>query len=385
MTNFKVQSKNLEILFLLSPILITNCIIFNFHDTKWLLSRLIPIIVIYCLIKHKNAFWENINPLKKDFFFLASIMVVISTLLLSIIRNDDFTVGRTIFTCLIYISAVPWNKIKPPFIASTFIMGGIITGGTALFDYFILNHARVGIAINPIPFATFCASLSLINLYIGLNFKNSLIKNFAYISFILSFIAMILSGTRGVILFYPLIIGYLVLFHLKTEKIPLKKTLIIFIPLILIHLSAPILEERIKQTMFEISVINTDVISSSIGVRLSLWNNGLMLPLEKVFIGIGDVATLERLKTDFSNWHSINHYHNQFIDNYVKYGLIMTLFFVAWSFSPLFINISFPIVLAIIITFTTASLTDVPFLHSHLVYFYTLTMFLFSSLNKLNK
>ncbi|MCP4884330.1 MAG: O-antigen ligase family protein, partial [Flavobacteriales bacterium] len=351
----------------------------------WLLSRLIPIIAIYCLMRHKNAFWENIKILKKDLFFLASIIVVISTLIFSIIRNDDFTVGRTIFTCLVYISVIPWNKIKPSLIASTFILGGLITGGTAVFDYFILNHERVGTVTNPIPFATFCASLSLINLYIGLNVKNSFIKNFAYISFILSFFAMILSGTRGVILFYPFIIGYLIFPYLKAEKKPLKKSLVVIISLILIYFSAPILEERIKFTMFEISALSGHNFSGSFGNRLSLWNNGLMLDLEQVFFGIGDIATLDRLKTDFSHWPFFSHYHNQFIDNYVKYGLIMTLFFVAWSFSPLLINISFPIVLAIIITFTTASLTDVPFLHSHLVYFFTLTMFLFSSLNKLNK
>lgn len=53
--------ENLESLFFLSPLAILLMAIFNFPDTKFILSRLIPVVCLYGMIKYGKEIKDNYN------------------------------------------------------------------------------------------------------------------------------------------------------------------------------------------------------------------------------------------------------------------------------------------------------------------------------------
>ncbi|EGR2519753.1 ligase, partial [Vibrio cholerae] len=59
--------ENLESLFFLSPLAILLMAIFNFPDTKFILSRLIPVVCLYGMIKYGKEIKDNYNSQLKSF------------------------------------------------------------------------------------------------------------------------------------------------------------------------------------------------------------------------------------------------------------------------------------------------------------------------------
>ncbi len=373
------------LLFALTPLLILFFLTFNIENTKWLLSRLIPIIFIACCFFDKNTIIENIRNPKLRFFYIFTTIIFIFYLITHLIRGDEFSAGRTLLTSVLYLACIPWKRISKNYFLILFAMAGIACGLNALYEFNQLNLMRVGIATNPVPYALFCATLSLINLNTLLIKGKKTTRTLAFFGMLLSLSALILTDVRGIILFYPLIAIYII-----TRIIPNKKKMFVILSLFIFFIASTStffygdkIEARIKQTQQEYHKILSGNYNTSIGIRLSLWKQGINIPTDKVLFGLGKTQSLQAIKSINALGATTQpHYHNQYIEKYSLYGVIGLFIFLIW-FMSFFVYLTkdkkytfhFPILMsAIFFMFVAAGLTDVPFHHTHLVYFYSVVM-----------
>ncbi|MBF4270095.1 ligase, partial [Vibrio anguillarum] len=119
------------------------------------------------------------------------------------VRGDEFSLPRTLIASLVYLLFVPWNKISRQWIYYIVALASVICGLNALYEHFVMNIARVGIATNPIPYALYVSFLLLCCIYFVLNQSDKVLKTLAGIGGLLSLAAIIMTDVRGVILFFP--------------------------------------------------------------------------------------------------------------------------------------------------------------------------------------
>ncbi len=377
--------KNSLLLFTLSPLLVLLFCAFNIEDTKWILSRLIPIVFIAFYIFDKPTVIENIKNSKLRIFYLSSAAIFIFYLMAHLIRGDELSAARTLLTSILYLICIPWKKIPKNYFLILFSIAGITCGLNAFYEFHQLKVIRVGIAINPIPYALFCASLSLINLNTLLTKGKKTTRILAFLGMLMSLITLILTDVRGIILFYPLIAIYMIIRIMPSKKriFTILSLFIAFIALTSTFFFGEKIEARIKQTEQEYSHILNGNYNTSIGIRLSLWQQGLDIPADNALIGLGKIQSQKSIQSINGPGAQIHaHFHNQYIENYALYGVIGLFIFLIW-FVSFFIyqdqenkyKFHFPALMsALFFMFTSAGFTDVPFHHTHLVYFYSIVM-----------
>lgn len=374
-----------ETAFLLSPLLLIVAVTFNFSDTKWAISRLIPIVGVYCLIFYRSAMKENWqSPQLRPLLIISIAMFVLSTFS-HLVRGDEFSLARTLLASVAYILLVPWRRISPRWIQYSLAIAAIICGLNALYEFFYMGIARVGIAINPIPYALYCAILALVCVNVVVKQPGALLRTLAVIGGILATIALILTDVRGVILFYPLVVFYLLirLFPLSPKKYFIYGLLLLFSFAGFYVGFKNKIDERLASTVSEFQHTASGNYENSIGVRLTLWEHGVKFSGGHLLFGLGD-ERLEQSIRAISIKGAANqpHLHNQFIDTYARYGLIGVLLLMLWLASVMIsrnqlgnsrVDFS-PIKSSIVLMIVMASLTDVPFHHTHLVYLYTILL-----------
>ncbi len=215
---YRAEKKFAESLFLLSPLIVMLFSIFNIVDTKWILSRLIPVVCLYCMVYYRNSGRKNWdNPTLKP-LLVTSFAALIYFTFMHITRGDEFGFSRTLLTCLIYILLVPWNRIGAASLRYLLLGAAIFCGINAGYEYFAMSIQRVGIATNPIPYALFCATLFLISLYYLLSEKSLVTKSVAGVGVMFTLTALVLTDVRGVLLFVPVVALYLIVRMLPASK-----------------------------------------------------------------------------------------------------------------------------------------------------------------------
>ncbi|MGL4191279.1 MAG: O-antigen ligase family protein [Vibrio sp.] len=373
--------KKIEVLFLLSPLAVLLMAIFNFSDTKSILSRLIPIVAVYCFFQYRDAIKENWHSALKGIFVFGFVLFVIFTIF-HFQRGDEFSLPRTLIASLIYLLFVPWDKIPKNLINYLIAVSAIICGFNAFYEFYILNIPRVGIATNPIPYALYVSFLVLSCFYLLLSNYSKPLKIIALIGGLLSLSAIIMTDVRGVILFVPIAIFYLVITTLKSTW----KYYVVFIfsALVMSSIFYAIFKQnidtRIKQTQYEFTMIEKGNNSTSIGIRLDLWLYGKDLIIEKPLFGLGDIGLQESISTMSNRRAAMQpHLHNQYLDFLARYGIIgslaMALFCLAlvMNFTAgKFEYIGNSLVNSMLLMLVFAGLTDVPLHHTHIIYLLTI-------------
>ncbi|MBF4232507.1 ligase, partial [Vibrio anguillarum] len=173
------------------------------------------------------------------------------------VRGDEFSLPRTLIASLVYLLFVPWNKISRQWIYYIVALASVICGLNALYEHFVMNIARVGIATNPIPYALYVSFLLLCCVYFVLNQSDKVLKTLAGIGGLLSLAAIIMTDVRGVILFLPVAILYLMIVAVKpTVKHYIFLCFSICVISVLFYaFFEKEIDTRIKQTQYEISMI----------------------------------------------------------------------------------------------------------------------------------
>ncbi|EEW06743.1 putative O-antigen ligase WaaL [Vibrio mimicus VM603] len=389
--------ENLETVFFLSPLAVLLMAIFNFTDTKFILSRLVPVVCLYALIKYGKAIRDNYNSQLKS-FLVCGFWVVAVFSIYHFTRGDEISLVRTLIASLAYLLFVPWKRINPKTVYYIIAIAAIICGLNAFYERYVLNIYRVGIATNPIPYALYVSFLVLSCTYFLLNSFSKTLKVLSSIGGLLSLSAIIMTDVRGIILFLPVVIIYLVITTMKPiwkHYIALMLSMMllsgVFYTVFQLEINA-----RIAQTQDEIALIKQGDLSSSIGIRLDLWMHGVEIIAQNPIFGVGDIGLQYSISIMTNPGAAMQpHLHNQYLDFLARYGivgaLVIFLFCSALIFnlkSSSFQYIGNPLVNSMLIMLILAGLTDVPFHHTHLIYLLAILCGLlirFSEIGKDNK
>ncbi|MBV7298649.1 O-antigen ligase family protein [Enterovibrio paralichthyis] len=381
----RTVKKFAESLFLLSPLIVMLFSIFNFVDTKWTLSRLIPLVCIYCIFRYKGAMKTNWHTPSLKPLMTSSLVVALYFSITHVLRGDEFGFSRTLFTCLFYILLVPWRQVPSTLMTYILLFAAVFCGLNAGYEYFVMGLSRVGIATNPIPYALYCAMLCIISLYYLLIAQSLAIRSIAGIGVVFSTAALMMTGVRGVLLFLPAVIFYLTVRLLPASKRYYSLTLMIVGALSVGGYWGfkDTIDSRLQQTVKELQSTSSGNKNNSIGVRLDLWKTALSASESHAIFGYGDLALRETIaKLPNPSAALQPHTHNQFLDTLARSGLVGLALLLAWILSPLLRISSLnkaqlaltPLVSSLVLMVLLAGLTDVPFHHTHLVYLYTLLM-----------
>ncbi|CAB1259387.1 O-antigen ligase family protein [Vibrio cholerae] len=373
--------KSLESLFFLSPLAILLMAIFNVPDTKFILSRLIPVVCLYGLIKYGKEIKVNYNSQLKSFLIFGFGVVMVYSIY-HVIRGDGFSLARTLIASLAYLIFVPWKNINPKVVYYIIAIAAIVCGLNAFYERYVLNIYRVGISTNPIPYALYVSFLVLSCVYLLLISQSKTLKLLASIGGLLSLSAIIMTYVRGVIFFLPVAIIYLVITTIK----PIWKYYIASILSIILLLGVfytifqQEINARIVQTQNEIALIKQGNLTSSIGIRLDLWMHGVDIIAQNPLFGVGDSGLQDSISQMTNPGAAIQpHLHNQYLDLLARYGIVGTLVIFLFCLALVlnlnnsgFEYIGNPLVNSMLMMLIFAGLTDVPLHHTHLIYLLTI-------------
>lgn len=261
-------------------------------------------------------------------------------------------------------------------------IAAIVCGLNAFHERYVLNIYRVGISTNPIPYALYVSFLVLSCVYLLLISQSKKLKLLASIGGLLSLSAIIMTDVRGVILFLPVAIIYLVITTIKPIwKYYIASILsIILLSGVFYTIFQPKINARIAQTQNEIALIKQGNLTSSIGIRLDLWMHGVEIIAQNPLFGVGDSGLQESLSQMTNRGAATQpHLHNQYLDLLARYGIVGTLVIFLFCLALVlnlknsgFEYIGNPLVNSMLVMLIFAGLTDVPLHHTHIIYLLTI-------------
>ncbi|MEE9708507.1 O-antigen ligase family protein [Aeromonas veronii] len=364
------------------PLIVASCLSFNTIEGKHYISKLVVLMLFVGLIFSRNVLKDNFENLEirqtMIFWFVISVLLY----LFVIFRGESSSSARTILVSLIYILVVPWRKITKKVVLLAIISGGVAAGVASIYEHNFLGITKVGGIVNEIPFATYVAITLIISVNTYSIYQNRFIKMIFLISMLGSIYAIIMSEVRGVWLAL-MSVGICYLFS-KIAQLAVKKIILIsisFLVIIAVFTSSTAIENRIKQTEIEFQEITSGNYDTSIGIRLQLWGAAIDIIKSHPLSGLGTIKYKNKMEEQYQ--HGLitskalsfkdSHFHNQFLDSYVRYGVLGLVLAFLIFISPVYIfnvmemgiKLSF---IGIAILLIVAGLTDVPLMHTGLIY-----------------
>ncbi|WP_161569623.1 O-antigen ligase family protein [Veronia nyctiphanis] len=273
-------------------------------------------------------------------------------------------------------------------------IGGVAAGVYAIYVTQIIGQAKASSVVNPIPFALYCLLCFLFSIHACLSSPLSKTHTIFALGLLGSISAIFLSGVRGIWIALPVVIALVIMLN-KRWSLRYKSIFAISVLVILSSLGfyfKDSLEARVAQTKWEFSRISQGNLESSVGWRLGMWEVGYNWVKESPLLGIGYSQIKPKAERDDLNervrfYITNSHFHNQFIDILVRNGLLGLVIFLFWLLLPAYLlatkakshdrALGYSCLAGILI----ASLTDVPFHHTHIMYTYS---FLIGSLLLVN-
>lgn len=254
----------------------------------------------------------------------------------------------------------------------------------------ISNLSRGNWSINPIPYTTFTACVGVIGFYLSFITKNKFGAPFSTLIPCISLSTILLSQTRGTLLALACAVTIATFLLFLKQKLCTKRLLIhIALSFLVTMAFQNKIEQRLEQSKNDYSNIESGKLNSSVGHRFQMWLAGFHIIKEHGIIGIGDDH--KKLKLQLANEGLIDnsavkytHYHNQFIDSLVKYGLIGLFFILFLLFYPVISYFRHPnnihtLGLLVSTVFFVAALTDVPLHHGQTFAFFVVIQSILSA------
>lgn len=203
-------------------------------------------------------------------------------------------------------------------------------------------------------------------------------------STVFSIIAAFLTQSRGVIIPLFLIYGLIGVVLLFVNKITFRAVIILMVTTIMILLlSWSTLISRLQTTESELHSIKNGNFDTSIGLRLQMYQEGVVLFLEKPILGHGRIYKEQFVPSDELSMRAINtmvnHFHNNFIDKLVisgVVGLVLLLFLLCY---PAYYSFRYKRNKALFFVvpplyFSLIAMTDSPFRNGDTISTYLLVM-----------
>jgi O-antigen ligase len=294
---------------------------------------------------------------------------------------------RTFVTLSIYFLVFPQSILSKINLKHLTVLGAITASIFTFFQIYIFEHTRGDWDINVVHYATFIASITIFALYFLLQSKT--IKQGAtwFIVLLFSIIPLFYTQSRGLWLALLIAATVLIVKTLITDK----KNILFLAPIAVImalslYLSSEKINERITQTRNEIHQIANGNFTASIGAHLQMWKAGMYLFEESPILGVGnkdkehkeDLYQKGEIPLDVVKY---NHFHNQYIDELVKYGIVGLALLLSIILLPIYYFSTknsphkWPGFLIILI-YLIGSLTDVTFKHGNTLTFYLMVIYI---------
>lgn len=232
------------------------------------------------------------------------------------------------------IFQLPLSKIEPDVIFKGVIIGGLLSGAVASYQYFIVGHERAFGALFTIYFANLTAVQAALSFCAFFWFlKHQYWSALALLATLMATTAMILSGTRGAWIALPpaLLITVILFFRLFSWK---KLTAIaagFLVTIIMSYQFIPIVHERFSTTMTEVmdytSGAREQLITSSSGQRFEMWRAAIREFQEAPLLGLGIEKRSEFRQQLISEGYFVNpdgagSTHSELFDGMAKRGVI---------------------------------------------------------------
>ena len=251
------------------------------------------LILLYSLFHWRR--WRVVGP--QNYLPLVVIMVFAFLSGLPHVHIDgpealDVTIRYLLALPLIFM--LPSSKIDPDWIFKGVIIGGLLSGVVALYQYFIIGHDRAFGALFVIYFANLAAVLATLSLCAFFWFlKQQYLSALALLATIMATTAMILSGTRGAWIALPpaLLITVVLFFRLFNWK-KLTAIVVVFLTInIMSYQLIPIVHQRFSTTITELMTYATSekeqLSASSSGLRFEMWRAAVREFQEAPLLGLG--------------------------------------------------------------------------------------------------
>lgn len=297
---------------------------------------------------------------------------------------------KALFFALMFLLFFPMRTLDLPIFVGLFTVGAMGVCVTAGYQYYVLGVPRIQGFINPITYAAFAALCFVV--HFSLLFTEMDKRRQAILIFlnILLLMALVLTGARGVLLAMLVTIVVMLGFYcrrvLKINKIGIL--LLLFVSIGVFTFVYPAFQARIKHTQDEVALMAGGNYSSSIGLRLQMWRSAFYSAGVNPLLGLGD-AYIQEFEKQYDQGliskelyeHQSPHYHNQYIDKYIKTGLLGLSLLLLLLCYPLVMALrapgrSFPkvCIIGVVSAMAISGLTDVPLNHAPIVYCYLFIM-----------
>lgn len=377
-----INRKQIYTVLLLLPYFfaVTGMLILDGGDKK-----MIPLFIISIIVFKKETIFNNIRSPFVWLIGISCIYIVFSYYY----HGASSRELRALIGVTLFLITFPYQILTQRIIKWVVLIGSLAICINSLYFNLYEGTGRSAGYINPIPYATSCALISIIAFSLLLD-KSSLKEKLLPLSaFLLSLPPIILSETRGIWLAFSITLLVLVIVKLSISPPSKHQTLIVFITVIILSPIATYLfkghvEQRYNKTIYEIEEIKKNNYNTSIGLRLKLWSLAPEIFKDSPLLGHGQESKgilKEKLEKKEISQNIFNvastHYHNQFLDRMVRYGVVGLLLLVCIIFYPLtrlnkVVEHERYIIVGSMLLFLIASLTDVPFNHPQPLILYLL-------------
>lgn len=295
---------------------------------------------------------------------------------------------RGLICLTVLLTFFPYNIFNDKIVTYLVYMGATVTFINNIYHNIYSDISRESGVMNPIPYSTICAVFFVFSVSKIITSKNKkdIISHSCIL--IMSATSIILTETRGVWLaIFILLLTTLSISMVKSN--PRKINIFLFVGLIIL-ISFTLRDEiknRTIQTKNEIIAISNGNLNTSIGLRLQMWLAADDYLDGNYIFGTGtnfkkktESLYLEgKINTGLYNLKP-THLHNQFIDTFVKHGIIGLIFLLTILIAPYSCfrqknRLAKLLIVGITALYFISGLTDVPFNHYQALIIYFLLLF----------
>lgn len=288
---------------------------------------------------------------------------------------------RASLVALVYLATLPRASLSFQRFKWIVLLASINCLAISTYYQFIVPTERILWPVNAIPFATFSALVALVALGCTRREKNTIWKVVLFVSFCAATVGAILTQTRGIIVSLVVVLPIVAIYICMSYQ-SIKKRWLALIGVALFlsgYASAPLLEKRVTQTFNEIANIQRGNMETSIGLRLSMYQNAIDISAEKPVFGHGKQLQpyIDGLLDDKKISRQVHHFmsmnfHSGYLEKLVVSGVIGLALMLLVLLYPLVLSIknrscewSVCATGAVSLVYILANITDTPFTNGH--------------------
>lgn len=277
----------------------------------------------------------------------------------------------------------PRQLLTQRFLVMLSLIGSATLFTNSAYYSLYLNLDRTFGLLNPIPYSTIAASISILSFFHLLEARSKKLKLASFIALTLSISCVILSLTRGIWLALIVTMATMLLITAWRKKSIGSYSLISVLILTGFYFTFEhSVANRIDRTFYELNQINNGNMNTSIGQRLQLWRASFLLAGESPWFGLGSghSVALQRLYDERIVSQQLielknQHYHNQMIDYTVKLGVFGTSLLLLLYLVPIYLAVKkrtpyLSFIIGFVVLYFVAGLTDVPLNHAETILMY---------------